>query len=162
MDKSGTHLFKSIQFYYFVSIKESNNSYKPILKYFETQSCMQTYRQYSFTLQKSLFYPIKVALFERSISVPTLVKELNAKPLGIKYTLHGLENCFKGINTASISLHYYSNIYIHLSLPLPTIEYLHYSFQRWEEIKALKLDVRNTNRIKRGLLPVNSLSRRIK
>jgi len=151
-----------LYFYLLLGVKESNNSYKPLLKYFETQSCMQTYRNYSFTLQKSLFYPIKVALFERSISVPTLVKELNAKPLGIKYTLHGLENCFKGINTASISLHYYSNIYIHLGLPLPTIEYLCDSLKRWEEIKAFKLERRNANRIKKGLQPVNSISTRIK
>ena len=123
---------------------------------------MQTYRQYSFTFQKSLFYPIKVALFERSISMPTLVKELNKLSLGINYTLDGLENCFKGINTASISLHYYSNIYNYLGLPFPNTEYLHQSYLRWNEIKELRINQRNVNRLKKGLLPVTNLSRTAK
>ncbi len=123
---------------------------------------MQTYRTYSYSFQKALFYPIKVALFERSISLPMLVKELNKQPLGINYTLSSLDNCFKGQNNASISLHYYSNIYNILSLPLPTPQYLYDSYLRWEEIKAFKLERRNTNRIKKGLSPVTSISPRIK
>ena len=123
---------------------------------------MQRYRQYSFALQKSLFYAIKVALFERSISVPILVNELNKKSLGIKYTVDSLHNCSTGKNTSSISLHYYSNVYIHLGLPLPTTEYLHQCYLRWEEIKAFKLNRRNANRIKKGLAPVNSISTRVK
>jgi hypothetical protein len=123
---------------------------------------MQQYRTYSFALQKSLFYAIKVALFERSISVPILVKELNKKPLGIKYTVDSLHNCSNGKNTTSISLHYYSNVYIHLGLPLPTTEYLHQCYLRWLSIQSFKLERRNANRIKKGLLPVNSISTRIK
>jgi len=99
---------------------------------------MQTYRHYSYSFQKALFYPIKVALFERSMSMPMLVKELNKMPLGINYTLSSLDNCWKGQNNASISLHYYSNIYNILNLPIPTCDYLYKSFLRWEEIKEFK------------------------
>jgi hypothetical protein len=123
---------------------------------------MQQYRQHSFSLQKLLFYPIKVALFERSTSLPMLVKELNKRSTGINYTIDSLHNCFYGKNTSSISLHYYSNIYSCLSLPIATPQYLYESFLRWEEIKQFKLDRRNANRIKKGLEPVNSISTRIK
>jgi len=123
---------------------------------------MQLYRKHSFSLQKLLFYPIKVALFERSISVPMLAHELNKRSTGIKYTANGLHNCFYGKNTSSISLHYYSNIYNYLNIPCVSPQYLFESFQRWEQIKAFKFDRRNANRIKKGLQPVNSISTRIK
>jgi len=123
---------------------------------------MQTYRDYSFSFQKLLFYPIRVALFERSISVPTLVNQLNLKGIKIAYTANGINACIMGTNTNSISLHYISNIYEILSLPIATPQYLFESFQRWEQIKAFKLDRRNANRIKKGLQPVNSISTRIK
>lgn len=115
---------------------------------------MQQYRQHSFNLQKLLFYPIKVALFERSISIPILANELNKRSIGINYTSNSLHNCFYGKNTSSISLHYYSNIYSYLSLPVATPQYLFESYQRWEQIKQFKKDRRNTNRIKKGLEPI--------
>ena len=123
---------------------------------------MQSYRDYSFAFQTMLFYPIRVALFERSISVPTLVNQLNLKGIKIAYSANGINACIMGTNTNSISLHYISNIYEVLDLPLPTPQYLYDSFKRWEEIKAFKLERRNTNRIKKGLQPVTSISTRIK
>ena len=87
--------------------------------------------------------------------MPMLVKELNKKPLGINYTLSSLDNCWKGQNNASISLHYYSNIYNILNLPFPSVDYLHKSYLKWEEIKQFKKERRNISRIKRGLPPIH-------
>jgi len=118
------------------------------------------YRQYNHSLHRCLNLPIRVALFERSISINTLVSMVNRG--GIKYTYNGVASFLFNKSTSNLSFTYVSNIYEVLNLPIATPQYLFESFQRWEQIKAFKLDRRNANRIKKGLLPVNSISTRIK
>ena len=117
-------------------------------------------RIFSLSLQSTLNLPIKIALFERSISLRSLTHQLNETRF--KYTYSSLNAFMYGMNSNNLSFNYVSNIYEALNLPLPTPQYLYDSFLRWEEIKAFKLDRRNANRIKKGLLPVASLSPRIK
>lgn len=121
---------------------------------------MYTYRKYNLSFHHCLNLPIRIALFERSISVPYLCTLLKLK--GFKYTVSSLNTFLLNRSTSYINFTYVANIYEVLNLPLPTPQYLFESFQRWEEIKAFKLERRNTNRIKKGLLPVTSISTRIK
>ena len=115
---------------------------------------MYNYRQYSFSFQKSLSYPIRVALFERSLSLPMVVVELNKKGLKGKYTANGIRQIFIGNNISNIGTFHLSNIYEHLNLPQPTPQYLYDSWLRWEEIKKFKKERRNANRVKRGQEPI--------
>jgi hypothetical protein len=121
---------------------------------------MYKYRQYNLAFHHCLNLPIRVALFERSISVPYLCTLLELK--GFKYNVYGVNSFLMNTNISNLNFNYVSNIYEALNLPLPTPQYLYDSFKRWEEIKAFKLERRNTNRIKKGLLPVTSISTRIK
>lgn len=105
-------------------------------------------------------YPIRVALYERKMSVKELIKLLKSK--GFIYDFNLLQITLQGKATNHFTLHYFTHIYRVLNLPLPDAEYLLTSYQRWEQIKAFKLDRRNANRIKKGLQPVNSISTRIK
>ncbi len=81
---------------------------------------------------------------------------------GIKYTYNGVASFLFNKSTSNLSFTYVSNIYEVLNLPIATPQYLFESYQRWEQIKAFKLDRRNANRIKKGLDPVNSISTRVK
>jgi hypothetical protein len=117
-------------------------------------------RIFSLSLQNTLNLPIKIALFERCISLRSLTYQLNETRF--KYTYASLNAFVYGMNSSSLNFNYVANIYEVLNLPLPTPQYLYESFLRWEEIKSFKLDRRNANRIKKGLLPVTSLSPRIK
>ena len=121
---------------------------------------MYRYRKYNLAFHYCLNLPIRIALFERSISVPSLctLLELN----GFKYTVSGINSFLLNSNTSYLNFTYVANIYEVLDLPIPTPEYLYRSYLRWEEIKQFKLERRNTNRVKKGLLPVKSLSTRIK
>ena len=121
---------------------------------------MYKYRQYNLAFHHCLNLPIRVALFERSISVPYLCTLLELK--GFKYNVYGVNSFLMNTNIYNLNFNYVANIYEALNLPQPTPQYLYDSFKRWEEIKAFKLERRNTNRIKKGLLPVTSLSPRIK
>jgi hypothetical protein len=121
---------------------------------------MYSNRTFSLSLQKTLNLPVKIALFERNLSLRGLTYMLNQTRY--KYTYSSLNAFMYGINSNSLSFNYVSNIYEALNLPQPTPQYLYESFLRWEEIKAFKLERRNTNRIKKGLQPVTSISTRIK
>lgn len=121
---------------------------------------MYKYRQYNFGFEKCLNCPIRVALFEQNISVNTLLSMVQGK--GIKYTYFGLSAFIDGKNISNLSLTYISNLYEVLNLPIATPEYLYKSYLRWEEIKQFKLDRRNANRLKKGLLPVKTISTREK
>lgn len=116
----------------------------------------------SFKAQSYLIfsYPIRVALYERKMSVKELIKLLKSK--GFIYDFNLLQITLQGKATNHFTLHYFTHIYRVLNLPLPDAEYLLNSYQRWNEIKAFKLERRNANRIKKGLEPVNSISTRIK
>lgn len=121
---------------------------------------MYKYREYNLAFHNCLNLPIRVALFERSISVPSLCSLLELN--GFKYTVYGVNSFLMNISTSYLNFTYVANIYEVLNLPIPTPEYLYQSYLRWEEIKQFKLERRNANRVKRGLLPVKSLSTRIK
>jgi len=113
---------------------------------------MYNNRTFSLSLQKTLNLPIRVALFDRKLSVKDLSLLMNKT--AYKYSYTGLHAFCYGVNTASINFNYVYNLYKALSLPIPTPQYLYESFQRWEEIKAFKKNRRNTNRIKRGQEPI--------
>ena len=113
---------------------------------------MYQYRKYNHSLHRCLNLPIRVALFERSISINTLVSLVNSK--GIKYTYNGVTSFLFNKSTSNLSFTYVANMYEALSLPMPTPQYLYESYQRWEQIKQFKKERRNTNRIKRGLEPI--------
>jgi len=121
---------------------------------------MYKYRKYNLSFHHCLNLPIRIALFERSISVPYLCTLLQSK--GFKYTVSGLNSFLMNTNTSYLNFTYVANIYEVLNLPIATPQYLYESFLRWEQIKQFKLDRRNANRIKKGLQPVNSISTRIK
>lgn len=121
---------------------------------------MYRYRSYNQSAQKAFGYAIKVALFERSISMPYLCTLLTSQ--GFKYNYKGLQAALDGKSTSNLNFNYYANIFNVLSLPLPTTEYLHNSYLKWLSIQAFKLNRRNENRIKKGLLPVTSISTRVK
>jgi len=103
--------------------------------------------------------PIRVELFDRKMSLNDLVILL--KKNGFIYDYYLLKVVLDGKATNQFNLHYFTHIYRVLNIPL-TGEVLYTSIQRWEQIKAFKLDRRNANRIKKGLEPVNSISTRIK
>ena len=104
--------------------------------------------------------PILVELFERKMTLKQLINLLAKNGFIYKYDL--LKIVLRGKATNNFTLHYFTHIYRVLNLPMPTPEYLFNCHQRLIEIKAFKLDRRNANRIKKGLLPVNSISTRIK
>jgi hypothetical protein len=116
-----------------------------------------TFKQLSFSLYS---YPINVRLFDLKMNLKEFIILMNKK--GLKYDYELLKVVLRGKANNSFNIHYFTHIYEALNLPLPTPEYLYDSFTRWEEIKAFKLERRNTNRIKKGLLPVTSISTRIK
>lgn len=118
------------------------------------------FNQFKSSCLSLLSYPIKVTLYERKLTKKNLIKLL-AKD-GYNYNYYLMVVTLDGKANNQFNLHYFTNIYNILSLPLPTPQYLFDSFKRWEEIKQFKLDRRNTNRIKKGLLPVTSISTRIK
>jgi len=116
----------------------------------------------SFKARSFIMYsnPIRVALYERKMTLKELVEILAKK--GFIYDYHLLCVVVRGKAHNHFTLHYFTHIYRVLNLPMPTPEYLYQSYLRWEDIKSIKLEQRNANRIKRGLLPVDSLSTRIK
>lgn len=81
-------------------------------------------------------YPIKVALFERKISVKRLVKIMQLKGFVYNYDLLYVSLSGRAFN--NFNLNYFVNIYNVLGLPLPTPDYLYKSWLRWEEIKEIK------------------------
>ena len=118
------------------------------------------FNQFKSSFLSLLSYPIKVTLYERKLTKKKLIKLLAKN--GYNYNYYLLVVTLDGKANNQFNLHYFTNIYKVLSLPLPTPQYLFDSFKRWEEIKKFKLDRRNANRIKKGLLPVTGISTRIK
>ena len=113
---------------------------------------------------KSLSYslygtPIRVELYERKMTLKELINLLKSK--GFIYDYYLLKVSLDGKATNNFNLHYFSHIYKVLNINLDNDTFYTYAL-RWEQIKAFKLDRRNANRIKKGLLPVNSISTRIK
>jgi hypothetical protein len=104
-------------------------------------------------------YPIRVALFDLKLTRNQFIKIL-AKH-GLIYEYYLLSAILEGKASSNFNLHYFSHLYRVLNIPF-SFDTLATSIQRWEEIKAFKLERRNANRIKKGLLPVNSISTRIK
>jgi len=104
--------------------------------------------------------PIKVALFDRKLSLNKFVLLMKSK--GFIYDYYLLKVVLDGKATNQFNLHYFTHLYNVLNLPMPTPEYLFNCHQRLIEIKAFKLERRNANRIKKGLDPVNSISTRVK
>ncbi len=98
-----------------------------------------------------LSYPIKVALYERKLTKKDLIKLLAKHGFVYDYYLMVVSLDGKANN---FSLHYFTHIYNVLNLPQPTYNYINQSALRWNEIKQYKKDLRNTNRIKKGLEPI--------
>jgi hypothetical protein len=96
--------------------------------------------------------PIKVALFDRKLSLNKFV--LIMKQKGFIYDYYLLKVVLNGKANNHFNLHYFTHLYNVLNLPMPTPDYLYKSALRWEEIKQFKKERRNTNRIKRGLEPI--------
>ena len=113
---------------------------------------------------KSLSYslygtPIRVELYERKMTLKELINLLKSK--GFIYDYYLLKVSLDGKATNNFNLHYFSHIYKVLNITLDNDTFYTYAL-RWEQIKQFKLDRRNANRIKKGLLPVTNLSRTAK
>lgn len=77
---------------------------------------------FSKSLALILSLPIKDELKRRKCSIMQLQKELTAR--GYKYNYTSLVNAMQGRNPYVVNLTYFSRIYEHLELPIPTIDYL--------------------------------------
>ena len=94
------------------------------------------YTKYDLALGKTLAAPIKVALFEKKMTVKELLKLL--KNNGVNLNYDGFKSAMKGTNPYIKYLVYYSKIYFYLGLPEPSAEYLLKCTLRLEEIKTIK------------------------
>jgi hypothetical protein len=96
--------------------------------------------------------PIRVALYERKMTLQGLVKLLAKNGLNYDYAL--LCVVVRGKANNHFNLHYFTHIYNILNLPFPSADYLFESFLRWEEIKQFKKEQLNISKIRRGLSPI--------
>jgi hypothetical protein len=117
------------------------------------------FNHFKHTSMKLYSYPIRVALYDLKLTRNQFIKILAKN--GLIYEYYLLSAVLEGKASSNFNLHYFSHLYRVLNIPL-NIDTLCNSVIRWNEIKAYKLEQRNINRVKRGLLPVNSLSRKLK
>ena len=94
------------------------------------------YTKHNILFGRILIAPIKVALFDRKMTINALV--LLLKTNGIKLNYEGLKTAMRGTNPYIKSIDYYSKIYFCLNLPEPSAEYLLKCNLRLEEIKIIK------------------------